>query len=68
MTAHARRTISILLGVLVVLAALFMAATPVCIWVDSVEDCERLFCELLVMRRPHADVSYCEAWFDLWKG
>ena len=50
------------------LLALFVAvATPLCIWIASADSCERMVCELLVMRRPMADVSYCEAWFDLFR-
>jgi hypothetical protein len=50
------------------LLALFVgAATPLCIWLASADSCERMVCELLVMRRPMADVSYCEAWFDLFR-
>ena len=50
------------------LFALFMSvATPLCIWLASADSCERMVCELLVMRRPMADVSYCEAWFDLFR-
>ena len=50
------------------LLALFVSvATPLCIWLASADSCERMACELLVMRRPMADVSYCEAWFDLFR-
>lgn len=46
----------------------FVVATPLCIWIADVRSCERMTCEILVMSRPHADVSYCEAWFDLFRG
>ena len=43
------------------LFALFiLVATPLCIWFASVDGCERMACEILIMRRPLADVSYCE--------
>ncbi len=46
---------------------LILVATPICIWIASVDSCERMMCEILIMRRPHADVSYCEDWFDLFR-
>ena len=46
---------------------MFMVATPLCIWIADVRSCERMTCEILVMSRPHADVSYCTAWFDLFR-
>jgi hypothetical protein len=45
-------------------AAFIVATTPLCIWIASIDACERMFCEILIMRRPHAEVSYCQWWFD----
>ncbi len=48
------------------LLAVFIAlTTPLCVWLHGVDNCERMFCEILIMRRPLADVSYCEWRFDL---
>ncbi len=50
------------------LLAIFIAlTTPLCVWLHGVDNCERMFCEILIMRRPLADVSYCEWWFDLFR-
>ncbi len=50
------------------LLALFVAAgTPLCIWVASVDTCERMTCELMVMNRPLSDPALCEAWFALFR-
>ena len=49
------------------LAVFVLLATPLCIWVASVDSCERMACEVLIMSRPMSDVSYCEAWFDLFR-
>ena len=55
------RTLAIGLSLLAVFIALTM---PLCVWVQGVDNCERMVCEILIMRRPLADVSYCEWWFD----
>ena len=52
------------LAVVIGLATL-VAGSLLCVWVSDADTCEAMICELLVMRRPLADVSYCEAWFDL---
>ena len=49
------------------LALIVLLVTPLCIWLASADSCERMFCELLIMNRPMSDVSYCEAWFDLFR-
>ena len=49
------------------LALFILVATPLCIWFASVDGCERMTCEILIMRRPLADVSYCEWWFGLFR-
>ena len=28
---------------------------------------KQMACEILIMRRPHADVSYCQWWFGLFR-
>ena len=48
-------------------ALLILVATPLCIWIASVDSCQGMACEILIMRRPHADVSYCQWWFDLFR-
>ena len=59
------RTLAIALAIA---AGLFVLGTPLCIWLSgSVDSCERMTCELLAMTRPLADLSYCEAWFDLFR-
>jgi hypothetical protein len=50
-----------------VTAVAVVVATPVCIAISGVDGCEAFACELLSMRRPHADISYCESWFDLFR-
>lgn len=50
-----------------ILALGVLVATPLCIRIASVDGCERMACEILVMNRPLSDVSYCEAWFDLYR-
>lgn len=62
-----RETIKALAIGLSLLAVVILAATPACVWLHGVDNCERMFCELLIMRRPLADVSYCEWWFDLFR-
>ena len=52
------------LAVLVGLATLVVGSL-LCVWISDADNCEAMVCELLVMRRPLADVSYCQAWFDL---
>lgn len=64
MTKETAKTLA--LAVLVGLATL-VAGSLVCVWVSDADNCEQMICELLVMRRPLADVSYCEAWFDLFR-
>ncbi len=54
------------LAVLVGLATLIVGSL-LCVWISDADNCEAMICELLVMRRPLADVSYCEAWFDLFR-
>ena len=49
------------------LAVLVVAGTPLCIWVASVDRCERMTCELMVMNRPMSDPTLCEAWFALFR-
>ncbi len=63
-TRH-RTTIVALAAAFVVLAVLFVLWTPVCLWTTgSVSECRRMTCELIAMRRPHADHGWCEAWFE----
>jgi hypothetical protein len=64
MTKDTAKTLA--LAALVGLTTL-VAGSLVCIWVSDADNCEQMICELLVMRRPLADVSYCEAWFDLFR-
>jgi len=46
----------------------FLVATPICLWIlGSANSCKRMMCEILIMKRPMSDVSYCEAWFDLFR-
>ncbi len=45
-------------------AVFALVATPLCIWIASLDSCEQMTYEILIMRRPHADVSYCGWWFD----
>jgi hypothetical protein len=63
-TRH-RTTIVALAAAFVVLAVLFVLWTPVCLWtMGSASECRRMTCELIAMRRPHADHGWCEAWFE----
>ena len=64
MTKETAKTLA--LAALVGLATL-VAGSLVCVWVSDADNCERMICELLAMRRPLADVSYCEVWFDLFR-
>jgi hypothetical protein len=64
MTKDTAKTLA--LAALVGLATL-VTGSLVCVWVSDADNCEQMICELLVMRRPLADVSYCEAWFDLFR-
>ena len=58
------KTLALAIGIGV---TVFVAATPVCIWGLGVDSCERMMCEILSMKRPHSDMSYCEDWFDLFR-
>jgi len=64
---HTRETIRTLLLAVAVTAVFVIVATPICIAIGGVDGCEAFACELLSMRRPHADISWCEAWFDLFQ-
>lgn len=66
-TSENKETAKALAFGLGLLAVFIVATTPVCVWLHGVDNCERMFCELLIMRRPMADVSYCEWWFDLFR-
>lgn len=33
------------------LSVFILATTPACVWLHGVDNCERMFCELLIMRR-----------------
>ena len=62
-----KETLKVLAIGLSVVAVLIVTTTPLCVWLHGVDNCERMFCELMIMRRPLADVSYCEWWFDLFR-
>ena len=62
-----KETIQALAVGIALLVLFVLAATPLCIWILSADSCERMTCEILIMRRPMSDVSYCEAWFDLFR-
>jgi hypothetical protein len=64
MTKETAKTLA--LAALVGLTTLVVGSL-VCVWVSDADNCEQMICELLVMRRPLSDVSYCEAWFDLFR-
>lgn len=61
-------TVIALAGTAAFLALLFLLWTPACLWAaGSVSECRRMTCELVAMRRPHADHGWCEAWFELFR-
>ena len=62
-----KETIKTLVLAVVVSVTVFVVATPVCVLILGVDSCERMTCEILVMRRPLSDMSYCETWFDLFR-
>ena len=63
--ARHKTTIIALAAASVALAVLFVLWTPVCLWTTgSVSECRRMTCELIAMRRPHADHGWCESWFE----
>ncbi len=63
-TRH-KTTLVALAAAFAVLAVLFVLWTPVCLWtMGSASECRRMTCELIAMRRPHADYGWCEAWFE----
>ncbi len=64
---NGKETLKTLTLACVVGVTVFVAATPVCILILGVNSCERMMCEILVMKRPHSDVSYCEDWFDFFR-
>ncbi len=45
----------------------FVAASLICVLVSDANECEQMICEILSMKRPHADASYCQAWFRLFR-
>ena len=61
------RTIKTLALAALVGGGVAITATPICVWISDVDNCEAMMCEILAMRRPLADLSYCEAWFDLFR-
>jgi len=61
------RTIKTLALAAMVVGVVAITATPICVWISDVDTCEAMTCEILAMRRPLADQSYCEAWFDLYR-
>lgn len=44
-----------------------LAGTPLCILILSVDGCQSMACELFAMRRPMADLGWCEDFFDLFR-
>ncbi|HSF93587.1 MAG TPA: hypothetical protein VLA52_01060 [Thermohalobaculum sp.] len=44
-----------------------VVATPLCIVIGGVDGCEAFACEVMAMRRPMADYSWCEAFFDFFR-
>ena len=60
-----RTTLIALAAAAAALALAFVLWTPLCLWtVGSATECRRLTCEVVAMRRPHADHGWCEAWFE----
>ena len=67
LTRH-KTTLVALAAASAALAVLFVLWTPVCLWtMGSASECRRMTCELIAMRRPHADHGWCEAWFELFR-
>lgn len=62
-----KETLKTLLLAIVIGVTVFVAVTPACILILGVNSCERMMCEILVMRQPHSDASYCAHWFELFR-
>ena len=61
-------TAQTLLLAVVISLTVFVIATPLCIWIlGSANSCSMMMCEIMIMRRPMAEPTYCEAWFDLFR-